>query len=85
MQKTLDLLFADRDILEDIQGRLTAVETRLSLNNQHSETVRKDIKEEINIAGDRTVAEMKDKLDEVQDIIEKKKVITVKKPWWKRW
>lgn len=85
MQKTLDLLFHDREILENIQGRLTAVEERLSLNNQHSDVVRKDIKEEINLANDRTVAAVETKVDEIYDEIKKKKVITVRTPWWRRW
>lgn len=83
LQKTVDLLFEDRSILEDIQGRLTAVEEQLKLNRQHDNQVRKDIKEEIQTVGQNVQGAVEDKIDEINNQIEKKKIITIKNP--KRW
>ena len=74
VEKRLDLLNADREILEDLVARLTALEEQTRLSRQNDETIRKDLKEEIQMAGDRienTVAA------EIQ-----KKVKTVTKHKW---
>ena len=82
LQKTVDLLYADREILEDIQSRLTGVEEKLRLSRQHDEQVRKDIKYEINEVKDRVEA----KVGEIGEKLEKKKIITIKKyPEWMFW
>ena len=74
IQKQLDLLNADREILETIQSRLTALEEQVKLARQNDNTARKDIKEEINISGDRVVAAVE---GEIQ-----KKVRTIPKRKW---
>ena len=58
IEKRLDLLNSDRNILEDITGRLASVEEQLKLTRQHDNEVRKDIKEEINSANERVVAQV---------------------------
>ncbi len=82
LEKKLDLLYADREILESIQGRLTGMEEQQHLTRQHDNEVRKDIKEEINLSGDRTVAKVETKVEEIQDEIGKKKTITIKTKGW---
>ena len=44
LQKTTDLMMADRNILEDILTRLSAVEQALHLNKEHQTEVQKDMK-----------------------------------------
>ena len=53
LAKRLDLLYEDRNIFETIQGKLTQFEEQFKLSRQHDETVRRDIKEEVNIVGDK--------------------------------
>lgn len=81
LQKTVDLLYADREILENVVGRLAGVEERLSLARQHDNEVRKDIKEEVQIANDRVVARVETQVESIKDIIEHKKVIQFKNPF----
>jgi hypothetical protein len=74
LQKQLDLLNNDRNIFEDIQGRLTALEEQWRLTRKNDNEVRKDIKEEINISGDRVVAAVETKVEELQPMVQDKKV-----------
>ena len=79
IQKQLDSLNADREILETIQGRLSSLEEEWKLTRQHDNEVRKDIKEEINISGDRVVAA-------VESSLENKPKAKKKRRWfWQRW
>ena len=55
--KILDLLFADREIFEDILSRMTAVETAIHLQRSNATENAKDIKSNI---------------DEVKDVVEAK-------------
>ena len=64
IEKQLDLLYGDREILESVQGRLTSLEEQLKLNRQNDRTVSNDIKEEINLANDRVVAKVETKIEE---------------------
>ena len=73
MQKSVDLVMADRDILENIQGRLTSIEERMTLSRQHDDIVRKDIKEEIQISGDQVTAKVETKVEEIKEIVKKKR------------
>jgi hypothetical protein len=77
LKKTIDTLYQDREILEDIQGRLTALEEQSRLTRQHDIESKKDIKYEINKAGDKTAAKVETGIQQVQAIIESGK--TVKK------
>ena len=51
LQKTVDLLYGDREILENIQGRLTALEEQWKLTRQHDVQVKQDIKTAIETKG----------------------------------
>lgn len=55
--KTLDLLYQDREILEDVLSRMGAVETAIHLQRSNATENAKDIKENI---------------DEVKDVVEAK-------------
>ena len=93
IEKRFDIVDSDRSILEDVVARLAAVEEQLKLSVRHDNAVKKDIKEEIQIANDRIVAKVETKVDEatdaakeIKDTIETKKVIQVKKKsFWKFW
>ena len=47
LQKTLDLLYQDRNMLEDIVSRVKMVENALHLNKEHQTEVQQDIKHEV--------------------------------------
>ena len=86
MQRTVDLLFADREIFENVLSRLTAIEEKLGLTSQHDETIRKDIKSEIQMSGDRLQAKVETKIDEIKSMVAKKKTMRPpsEKNWWER-
>ena len=86
MQKSLDLLFADREIFEDMQGRLTAIEEKMGLVRHHDETIRNDIKQEIQLSGDKVTAKVETKIDEIKSMVSKKKTVRppTGKNWWTR-
>jgi hypothetical protein len=74
-QKTLDLLFHDRDIFEDMQIRLTAIENAMHLQRatatENAKNTKADIKE--------VVSMVEAKVDEVNESIDKQTVV-VKSP-----
>jgi len=79
MQKTLDLLYKDRELLETIQGKITDLDEQIKLSREHDRTISQDIKAEVNVTSD----EVKEKVAEVKKVIENKKVIrVVVKSWW---
>ncbi len=71
LQKTTDLLFQDRNILEDILSRLSAVEQALHLNKEHQTEMQKDMKADVK---DVKFA-VQDKIDEVKETMTEKTVI----------
>jgi cell fate (sporulation/competence/biofilm development) regulator YmcA (YheA/YmcA/DUF963 family) len=75
LQKTTDLLYADRSILEDILSRLTTVETALHLNKDHQKEVQKN--QSADIAQVQHIVE--DKIDEMKDKIDNQTIV-VKSP-----
>ena len=76
LEKGLDILNSDREILEDVVGRLTALEEQTRLTRQHDNAVRKDIKEEINTSGDRVVAAVQNEIERKVKTIPIKKIKT---------
>lgn len=87
IEKTVDLLSTDeRNVLEDINARLAAIEEQMAITRRHDETVRKDIKEEVQLAGDRVAEAVENKVSEIQNVIQNKKVIHIeKKHFWTFW
>ena len=77
-EKNFDLWHDDRNILESIQARITALEEAVHLARQNDNAVRKDIKEEIQITGDKVVAAVE------TEIQKKIKRILPKKWFWQR-
>lgn len=73
--KTLDLLYQDREILEDVLSRMTAVETAIHLQRSNATENAKDIKE--NIDDVKNVVEAK--VGEVSESMDDKTLI-VKSP-----
>jgi hypothetical protein len=87
IEKTVNLLFEDRAILENIVGRITGLEEQEKLSRQHANAVRQDIKSDISMSELKTGATVETAVEEVKDLIEKKKIIHIQKgrPWWKFW
>lgn len=71
LQKTVDLLYNDRSLMEDILSRVSQVETALNLNRVHQKEVQKDINANIQEAKFAT----EDKVNEVKDIMDEKTLI----------
>jgi len=74
LESKLDTLDSDRAIFENIQGRLTALEEQWRMTREHDIEVKKDIKYEINLVGDKTAAKVETGIKQVQDIIEGGKI-----------
>ena len=71
MQKTLDLLFADREIFEDILTRMSAVENAMHLQRATATENAKDIKADIKEVADV----VESKVDEVNQSMDDKTVV----------
>lgn len=74
-KKTLDLLFKDREILEDVLSRLTAVEAAINTSRATATETAKDLRadtKEIKAAVESKVEEVKEVMDD--------KTIMVKSP-----
>ena len=82
LNKKVDTMNRDRDVFENIQGRLTSMEQQMQLTREHDRGVAQDIKAEVNVTAD----EVKDKVAEIKQAIENKPRIYVKatKEWWQR-
>ena len=71
LQKTMDLLHADREIFEDILSRMTAIESAIHLQRSTATETAKDIKSNINDVKDAVDA----KVDEVNEFIDDQTVV----------
>ena len=71
IQTTLDLLYQDRNMLEDIVTRVSQVEQALNLNKQHQTEIQKDLKADIKQSQFST----EDKMDEMKQVIDEKTLI----------
>lgn len=91
LQKSVDLLYQDRTILEDMQASITSLKEVLLTSRQHQDLMTKDLKFDVKEVGDKVEA----KIDEVKEnvrtnvgtmveSIEKKKTIVVKESWFNR-
>lgn len=69
--KTIDLIYKDRDILEDILNRLTAIESAINLQRSKATDTAKEIK--TNIEGVQEAVEAK--IDQVNVVTDEKTVI----------
>ena len=77
LQKNIDILDSDRQLLENIQIKLTAIQETLTLSRQHDDSVKKDLKEDINIIGDRMEKKVEEKVGAIDDKIASKKTIRI--------
>ena len=81
-RKLLDNLDSDREIFEQIQGKLTGIEEQVRLSRQHDTQAKREITNEINGVKDNVGA----KVEEIGEQLAQKKVITIKKyPKWMFW
>lgn len=94
VQKSADLIYQDRQILEDVVGGIGSLRDVLLKNREHQELVRKDIKADVSEVIDKTEQakkEMATKVDEVKegvqemviDVSNNVKEVT-KKSFWKK-
>ena len=87
LQKTVDLLFADRKILEEVLGSIAHLKEIVHTSQSHQDNLTKDVKAEIV----ESKMEVKDKVADLTDKIDNKKVIKItgksilsKLLFWKR-
>ena len=62
LQKSVDLLFADREILEDLQGSIKHLQEIILANQVHQDNTKKDLKADVKEVGL--------KVEETQAIVE---------------
>ncbi len=91
IQKSVDILYQDREILEDMQGSIQALKEVLLHNRQHIDTVVKDVKAEVIEQGAKVEDKVNQMKDTVQDNmsglvqnIEQKSVFVVKEGFFKK-
>lgn len=91
IQKSVDILYQDREILEDMQGSIQALKEVLLHNRQHIDNAVKDVKAEVIEQG----AKVEDKVNQMKDTvhdnltglvqnIEQKSVVVVKEGFFKK-
>lgn len=66
IQKTVDLLFTDRQILEDVQGSIKHLQEIILQNQEHQDNTKKDLKADVK---DIKIS-MENKVEAVQAIVE---------------
>jgi len=77
-RRTIDSIHADRDLLEDILNRMTAIESALNLQRSHATETAKNIKADIS---DVKVV-VQDKIEEVSEQIVQKPIKKKKSYGW---
>lgn len=75
LQKSVDIQIADRNILEDILARLSAVEQALHMNKDHQTEMQKDLKADVK----DVQAAVEDKVNEVKNTIGEKTIVVKSK------
>lgn len=75
LQKSVDVQVADRNILEDILARLSAVEQALRINRDHQTEMQKDTKADILDVKHAVEDKIENKIDEVRLGIEDKTIL----------
>lgn len=66
LQKSVDLLYQDREILEDMQGSIKALQEVLLYNRQHIDNAVKEVKAEVIEQG----LKVEDKVEKVKTTVE---------------
>lgn len=91
IQKSVDILYQDREILEDMQGSIQALKEVLLHNRQHMDTAVKDVKAEVIEQGAKVEDKVNQMKNSVQDNltglvqnIEQKSVVFVKEGFFKK-
>jgi len=92
LQKSVDLLYQDREILEDMQGSIKSLQEVLLYSRQHVDNAVKDVKAEVIEQGlkvEEKVQSVKETVEDnitglVQNIEKKKNVIVVKEGLFKK-
>lgn len=83
VQKSADLIYQDRQILEDVVGGIGSLRDVLLKNREHQEIVRKDLKADVSGVTDKVEEVKKDVVDIVVDVSQNVKEVT-KKSFWEK-
>lgn len=75
LQKSVDLLYKDREILEDMQGSIKHLQEIIIQNQQHQDNTKKELRADVKESQFAVEA----KVDQVQKIIDEKTVIVKSK------
>lgn len=78
LQNSIDLINADREILENIQGRLTSLEEQTKLSRQSDKEAQKNISYQINKVDEAVRTTIQEEVGEMKDVIESKKILRIK-------
>ncbi len=68
VQKSTDLVYQDRQILEDVVGGIGSLRDILLKNREHQETVRRDLKADVSGVTDKVEEVKKDVVEIVVDV-----------------
>src|SRR5581483_11056928 len=68
VQKSIDLVYQDRQILEDVVGGIGSLRDILLKNREHQEIVRKDLKADVSGVTEKVEEVKKDVVDIVVDV-----------------
>lgn len=71
LQRTIETLDDDRQILENVVGRLTSLEEQVRLARQNDSSVSKDIKQEVRVIGDKVENVVKTEVESIRNIAKK--------------
>jgi len=71
IQKAVDLLFADREILEDLQASVQALKEIIIQNQQHQDTARTLVQADVKVMTDE-VRDMKENIEDKTVIVKSK-------------
>lgn len=83
MQRQLDHLNNDRELLEDIDIRLKVIEEQWRIQRKSDKTVSNDIKEEISINGDKVKAAVEVAVESLHSVVRGRRKNKEKKPFLK--
>jgi predicted nucleic acid-binding Zn-ribbon protein len=85
VQKSVDLLYEDRSILEDLQGSIQSFKEILLHNRHHVDSAVKDVKAEVIEQGIRVKESVEDNISGlVQNIEQKDNVVIIKEGIFKK-
>jgi hypothetical protein len=74
----VDTLDSHMDVIDTLIGRISSLEEQMILTKKHDKQAKKDIQTDISMAEIKTGAKVDSGIDEIKDMIEKKKIVHIK-------